>query len=223
MPSPADPDGATHAGRGLSPRLVEWLLAEPLGDLVALDVGTGRGPLALLLAAHCRRVVGIDRDAAAIEEARCRARSAGLSNVEFVIADAETVEYGAWAPDLVVAHLCMSNAIVERAAHALAPGRVLAFVAFHADQWIETGRRSRFAFDEDEMRAVLQRCGFAVERLEIDREVRTFRSVEEALAAVVGLAERWRQDGRWFRYIQYLEEGGRSLTISHLVVKARRR
>ena len=37
-----------------------------------------------------------------------------------------------------------------------------------------------------------------------------------------GLRERWRADGRWFRYIDFLEKGGRTLTEAHLVVKARR-
>jgi SAM-dependent methyltransferase len=168
-------------------------------------------------------VIGIDRDAGAVEEARRRARHAGPSNVEFVVTDAEVEEYVRFAPDLVVAHLCMSDPIVERAARALAPGHVLAFVAFHAEQWCETGRRSRFAYDEAQMTALLQRTGFGVESLEVDREVLRFTSVEEGLAAAIGLQERWRADGRWFRYIKYLEEGGRTLTRAHLVVKARRR
>jgi hypothetical protein len=57
----------------------------------------------------------------------------------------------------------------------------------------------------------------------VETEVTTFDSVQEALAAVVALEGRWREDGRWFRYVEYLESGGRSLTRSHLVVKARRR
>ena len=44
------------------------------------------------------------------------------------------------ARHLVVAHLCMSDAIIGRSGRALAPGHVLAFVAFHTDQWSETGR-----------------------------------------------------------------------------------
>jgi predicted TPR repeat methyltransferase len=168
-------------------------------------------------------VVGIDRDAEVIDEARRRARLAGTRNVEFVVTDAEVDEYVPFAPDLVVAHLCMSDAIVERSARALAPGRVLAFVAFHAEQWRETGRRSRFAYDEAQMTALLERTGFAVEDLEVDRDVQRFASVEEGLAAALGLQERWRSDGRWFHYIKYLEEGGRTLTRAHLVVKARRR
>jgi SAM-dependent methyltransferase len=198
------------------------LIAEPLGDLGALDVGTGSGRLALALAPWCRRVVGVDRTAESIAEARRRAAQAGLTNVEFVVADAEAGEYATWRPDLVVAHLCMSDAIVARAGRALAPGRALAFVAFHTDQWRETGRPSRFAYDEDRARRVLDEAGFLVEHMAVERQVETFGSVEEALAAVLGLEERWRVDGRWFHYIRFLEEGGRTLTRSHLVVKARR-
>jgi hypothetical protein len=72
------------------------------------------------------------------------------------------------------------------------------------------------------VRQVLTAAGFAVEHLEVERDVRRFGSVEEALAAAIGLQERWRADGRWFRYVKFLEEGGRTLTRSHLIVKARR-
>jgi hypothetical protein len=73
------------------------------------------------------------------------------------------------------------------------------------------------------MAEVLGSHGFAPEVIEVEREERHFASLEEALAGAVALEERWRADGRWFRYIAYLEGGGRSLTRSHLVVKARRR
>jgi SAM-dependent methyltransferase len=168
-------------------------------------------------------VVGVDRDVEALEEARRRAAAMGAANVEFVASDAEREEYARFAPDLVVAHLCVSDAIVERAARALAPGHVLAFAAFHAEQWRETGRRSRFAYDEGQVSALLERTGFALEGLAVDREVQRFGSVEEGLAAAVSLQERWRADGRWFHFIRFLEEGGRTLTRAHLVVKARRR
>ena len=217
-------DRATAAAPpGVSPTFWRLVVAEPLEELTALDVGTGGGRLALALAPVCRRVVGLDRDPALITEARRRAATLGLENAGFVVADAESIEYGAFEPDLVLAHLCMSDAIAERAARALAPGRVFAFVSFHTDQWRETGRRSRFAYDEDQAGRLLTRVGFVVEHLEIDRQVETFGSVEEALAAALGLAERWKADGRWFRYIKFLEEGGRTLTRSHLLVKARRR
>src|SRR5690349_14314905 len=187
-----------EAGAGLSPVFRGLLEAEPLAGRVVLDVGTGHGRLALWLAPRCARIVGIDRDEPALAEARRRAGAHGLDNVELVVCDAEDGEYVAFEPDAVVAHLCMSEAIVERAGRALEPGAPFAFVAFHADQWKETGKRSRFACDEAQARAVLGAHGFAVEHLSVERDVQRFGSVEEALAASVGLAERWRADGRWF-------------------------
>jgi SAM-dependent methyltransferase len=211
---------------GVSPRFWALLGAERLRDLAVLDVGTGSGRLALALAPHCRHVIGIDRDAEAIEEATRRVKERRLANVEFVVMDAEAPEDYAGLmgarPDLVVAHLCVSDRIVQNSGRSLAPGRALAFVAFHADQWRETGRRSRFAYDEDRVRRVLTDAGFVVEHLEVEQEVQRFDSVEAALAAAIGLQERWKSDGRWFHYMRFLEEGGRTLTRSHLIVKARK-
>jgi SAM-dependent methyltransferase len=210
---------------GVSPAYWTLLVEEPLPDATVLDVGTGQGRIALALAPRCRQVIGIDRDADVIEAARSRAAAARIANVDFVVADADVVEYAPLAPDppaLVTAHLFMSDALVERSARALRPGGALAVVGFHVDQWRETGRPSRFAYDEERMRRVLAAQGFVVEHLQVEREVQTFGSVEEALAAAISLEEKWKSDGRWFRYIKFLEEGGRTLTRSHLIVKARR-
>jgi SAM-dependent methyltransferase len=201
------------------------LLAEPLHDATVLDVGTGTGRLALALAPLCRHVVGVDREPDAIEEATRRAETLGLRNAEFVVADADAVDYQALVPAppaLVTAHLFLSDPLIERSVRALVPGGALAMVGFHVDQWKETGRPSRFAYDEARMRGALERNGFVVEHLAVERDVQRFGSVEEALAAAIGLSERWKSDGRWFRYIKFLEEGGRTLTHSHLIVKARR-
>ncbi len=205
-----------------SAAFLKLLADEDLTGRTVLDVGTGRGRLALALAPRSRRVVGIDRDEVALTDARRAAAAAGLTNVEFVGLDAEAGEYGGLEPDAVVAHLCMSSAIAERAGRALTRGAPFAFVAFHADQWRETGRRSRFAWNEDEARVALEGAGFRVEHLSVERDVQAFGSVEEALAAAIGLEEKWRADGRWFRYIKFLEEGGRTLTRAHLHVRARK-
>jgi SAM-dependent methyltransferase len=220
--SPAD------APVGVSPRFWALLGAERLTDAVVLDVGTGGGRLALGLTPYCRRVIGIDRDADAIAEATRRAKERGLANVEFLVLDAEGPhdyddlmgELG--RPDVIVAHLCMSDRIIQNSGRSLTAGQALAFVAFHADQWRETGRRSRFAYDEDQLRRVLAECGFVVQHLEVEQEVQHFDSVEAALAAAIALQERWKTDGRWFHYVRFLEQGGRTLTRSHLIVKARK-
>ena len=219
-PSPASPPG--EVAEGLSPAFLELLRAEPLAELTVLDVGTGSGRLAIALAPHCRAVVGVDRDARLIDEARKKAVAAGVTNARFVVGDVEVEEYAPFKPDTVVAYLCMSDAVAERAGRVLKPGQVFAFVAFHADQWKETGRPSRFAYGEVGAKRLLKRSGFAVERLTVEYQVQQFETVEQGLAAAVALQEKWKADGRWFRYVKFLEEGGRTLTRAHLVVKARK-
>jgi len=206
----------------VSLKFLALLEAEDLKDKVTLDVGCGAGRLAFLLAPRCRRVIGIDRDAQAIRDARERAATEGIENVEFHVVDAEAVEYDGFGPQLIAAHLCMSDAIIARCARALAPGECLAFVAFHVDQWRETGRPSRFAYDEARLASVLRENGFHPEHLEVEREVTRFGTVQEGLAAAAGLEDKWKADGRWQRYVEFLERGGRTLTRSHLIVKARR-
>ena len=206
----------------VSPRFLAVLAAEGLEGKRALDVGCGAGRVTLWLAPRTKHAVGLDRDAGAVAEARRLAEGAGISNVEFHESDVEREEYERWRPELVTAHLCASDAIIERAARALPPGQCLAMVAFHVEQWKETGKVSRFAYDEARMERALRFHGFAPEVLEIERDVARFGSVEEGLAAAVGLEDKWRADGRWFRYIAFLEEGGRTLTRAHLIIKARR-
>jgi len=206
----------------LSPKFLALLEVEDLKDKVVLDVGCGAGRLTFLIASRCRSVIGIDRDTTAIVQARQRAAAERLANAEFSVVDAEAVEYDPFGPQLIVAHLCMSDAIIARCARALAPGECLAFVAFHVDQWRETGRPSRFAYDEARLASVLRENGFVPEHLEVEREVTRFGTVQEGLAAAAGLEDKWKADGRWQRYVEFLERGGRTLTRSHLIVKARR-
>ncbi len=206
----------------LSPRFLALLEAEGLEGKRALDVGCGTGRLTFWLAPRVKHVVGLDRDVHALAEARRLAGEGGLANLEFHETDVEREEYGRRLPDLITAHLCASDAIIERAGRALAPGHCLAMVAFHVDQWRETGKVSRFAYDESRMKRALRSGGFTPEVIEVEVDVKRFGSVEEGLAAAVGLEDRWRSDGRWFRYIAFLEEGGRTLTRAHLIVKARR-
>ncbi|ASJ08429.1 protoporphyrinogen oxidase [Thermococcus siculi] len=67
-----------------------FLLAENLavkeGD-AALDVGTGTGIIALLMARRARKVLGVDINPIAVELARENARINGIENVEFRVSD----------------------------------------------------------------------------------------------------------------------------------------
>jgi ubiquinone/menaquinone biosynthesis C-methylase UbiE len=210
-------------GHGVSPAFLALVRSEPIRELGLLDIGCGWGRLTLLLAPEAGRIVGIDRDAAALREARRLARKRSLANARFVVADAEVVEYRRWRPQMVVAHLCMSDAIIERASRALPPGGSLAFACFHTDQWKETGKVSRFAYSEERMSSVLRANGFVPERLEVEREVAEFSTVADGLSLVREIRSRWEADGRWENFLAFLEAGGRTLTRSHLIVKARKR
>ena len=84
---------------GVSARFLDLLAREPLGVSRVLDVGCGAGRLSLALAPASRWVVGLDREAASIQEARRRAAAAGLVNVEFHEADVEAEPYEPWRPD----------------------------------------------------------------------------------------------------------------------------
>jgi SAM-dependent methyltransferase len=213
---------------GIDPTFWRLVLAEDLRDKSVVDVGTGSGRVALALAPRCRAVVGIERDPELIDEARHRARDAGLGNVTFVAADADARPHfrelgpDVSAPDLVVAHMFLSDPLVVNAAASVPRGGAIVCCGFHVEHWRETGRPSRFAYDESRMRQLLETHGFSVEHLGVERQVQRFASLEEALAAAVGLEERWRADGRWFRYIEFLEQGGRTLTRALLVAKGRR-
>lgn len=211
---------------GLSPTLLDIIYRAGLTGKRVLDVGCGQGRLALLLAPEAREVVGIDTVPEVIAAAQQRAADEGLTNAEFLPADAETLDLAAWGPfDLVVANLCMSNAIMQRAQRVLVPGGHLIFAAFHADQWIETGKRSRFAYTEVEMEAALTAAGLVAELLHVEREIVHFDSPEAALAYVTerGLRERWRERSRWDGYVRYVEGGGRSLTAhAHIIASARK-
>lgn len=222
-PEPAVAAASSRGHEVLSPSLLAWLVEEPLAAGTVLDIGTGTGRLALALAPRARRVLGIDTDAGALVEARRRARRAGVGNVLFIVADAERVDYRSLGrPDVVAAHLCMSDAIVARASEGLRHGGVLAFAAFHADQWRETGRVSRFAYDETGARAALEAAGFRVEALTVEREVARFASRAEAEAYAARFRRKWEADGRWEGWRRFLDEGGLTLTESRLVVLARR-
>src|SRR5574337_1644897 len=112
----------------LSATLLRLIREEPLFEWTVLDVGCGNGRLTFALAEEAGRIIGIDWSDQVIEQATRRARADGLDRVRFVCGDADRIDYSELGPiDLVVAHLCMSDEILRRAAAVLAPGRAIAF------------------------------------------------------------------------------------------------
>lgn len=216
----------TDDHEALSRLLLRAIAGVPLRGALALDIGTGRGRLAFVLAGRAGRVVGVDRDAAALDDARREAAARGLAHVTFVEADVEApaADYRALAggaPDLVAAHLCLSDAILAHAARALAPGGLVAVAGFHADQWRETGVRSRFAYDERGLEAALDAAGLEPRLLGVERAVLDFgedpRAPRDYLAAT-GLADRFAASGRLAGFEAFVAGGGRRLTTQARVV-----
>lgn len=81
------------------------LLIEVLGDreLRVLDVGTGTGFIALLLAELGHEVIGVDISEEMLRIAREKARKLNIENVEFHLADAEELPFPDNTFDAVVA------------------------------------------------------------------------------------------------------------------------
>jgi ribosomal protein L11 methylase PrmA len=208
---------------------LRWIAEEHPATMRLVDVGCGSGRLTLAVAPLAAEVIGIDRDGAALTAGCRRAHEMGLTNVRFVRADAEVSSYttlvGAASIDMVVANLCLSNAIIERAYTALPVGGCLICTALHTAQWQEAGYRSRFAYDANELRNFLVHNGWRCEAMEIDTEVLHIQRLEdlEQYFADSPIRARWQRDGRWKRLVQHIASGGERFTVrSHLLVKARK-
>lgn len=91
--------------RAIALEFVDWL--DPLPDQAWLDVGCGTGALTAAIASHARpaRIIGIDPDAAAIDEAR---RTLGDRRREFRVASAERLPVPADTMDLAVSGLVLN-------------------------------------------------------------------------------------------------------------------
>ena len=222
---PGEGHEATHGS--LSETLLRLIREEPLRERTVLEVGCGKGRLAFALAEEAGRIIGIDWSDQLIQEAGQHARTLGLDHITFMCGDAEQIEYCELGPiDLVVAHLCMSDEIIRRAAAVLAPGCCIAFSTLHRDQWKESGRSSRFAYGEQDVETALTAAGFDPVYLEAEHEVLSFAAAADALAYMeaLDLIGKWKADSRWEGFLAYLQRGGRELTIrARVTVKAHRR
>ncbi|MFQ5888123.1 MAG: class I SAM-dependent methyltransferase [Candidatus Hydrothermarchaeales archaeon] len=213
-----------NSGGRINTTLLDLIRDELIAQFCLLDVGCGSGALTFALAPDSRYVIGIDISRDRIEEAQRYAIAKNIKNVSFHVKDAYTTDYRSLGSiDMVVSHLCMSDEIVSRSYQALQNGHPFAFACFHSENLKELGRRSRFSYTKSEIKKLLLETGFKIEYLEVEKEKIEFRSRKEALDYFNDRTKiRWQRDGRWSTFLSFLDEGGRSITKSRLVVKARK-
>lgn len=212
---------------GLSKSFRDRLDTLPPPKEVAIDLGTGTGRVALLLAKRYPHVVALDIDANAIEAARDAARHLKVPNVEFVVADAEASDLRSFNTgnlyELATAHLFLSLPLLERVHAALAPGGYLLAYGLESENWVEAGG-SRFNLSPDAVRGRLDELGFEVHDERIERTVHQFA---DAAAGREYLKDRrlwtkWNEDGRWSTWRKRFRPGPATLTESRLFVWATR-
>jgi SAM-dependent methyltransferase len=98
---------------------------QPRGDERALDVGSGLGALALALAPHVREVVGVEIEEERVDRARVLADD--VPNVEFVVGDAQRLDFERGEFDLAgtlrtLHHLPRPELVVAELARVTRPG-----------------------------------------------------------------------------------------------------
>ena len=207
----------------LNRTLLNLIKEEPTEDMRVLDLGCGYGKLTFALAPVVKYITGIDRSPEQIKRAEELAVERGIDNVEFHVADARTTDYSRFGKiDMIVAHFFMSNEAVYNSSRCLGHGNVFAFACFHEDRLKELGVKSRFSYSLDGMEDLLKNAGFRVEYLDAEKEVLEFKSKKEFYDYFKGSKARLEQTSRWKNFMKYLEQGGRKITYSTLVGKARK-
>jgi len=77
------------------PQVLSWLVdcAQPQANWRALDIATGTGHTAFALSPHVREIVALDLTPAMLDEARGLAAKRGITNVRFIVGDAQELPF----------------------------------------------------------------------------------------------------------------------------------
>ena len=109
------------------------VLAEPNAADIVLDVGTGPGNTALALAPHVAHVTGLDLTPEMLDQARRITAERGVTNVDWVLGDAERLPFPDSSFDLYTAraaphHFHDIGAALNEAFRVLKPGGRACFI-----------------------------------------------------------------------------------------------
>jgi len=113
-------------------------------DDAVLDIGCGSGATTLMAAANAHRVLGLDISHPLIEVAAHRAAEAGVDNVDFIVADAQTYGFADGEFTLVMSQFGLMffddpEGAFANLRRSLAPGGRLSFVCWQgleANEWL---------------------------------------------------------------------------------------
>ena len=179
-----------HAGAAWLEEVTE--LAQPRPADLVLDVATGTGHTALALAPHVAHVTGLDLTSEMLEQARQLAEARGVTNVDWVLGDAQELPFADGSFDIWTAraaphHFSDLGRAIREAFRILRPGGVLVIIdgsgpveaRDHLHQ-VEMLRdpSHRLMYTVEEWRAILPAAGFTIEEARL-------REMEQDFAAWV--------------------------------------
>lgn len=133
-----------------------------------LDVGTGTGRIAELLAPHAEHVVAFDKSPDMLRIARARLQHLQADRVELVQGDFAQIPFAARSFDTVLFHQVLHyaqapEAVLSGAARVTAPGGRIAIVDFAAhdrEDLRQTHAHARLGFSDAQIEAMLRDAGF---------------------------------------------------------------
>jgi ArsR family transcriptional regulator len=150
---------------------VEQALATALGDAPVgdlLDIGTGTGRIAELLADHASRVVALDKSLEMLKLARAKLQHLPTDKIELVQGDFTDLPFGEAQFDTVLLHQVLHFAqepelVLQEAARVTRPGGRIAIVDFAAHSREELRTRhahARLGFADGQLRQMLRDAGY---------------------------------------------------------------
>jgi SAM-dependent methyltransferase len=175
----------------VSDRYLELIQASIKPDFSILDLGTGGGRMAFLLAEGARRIVGADLSQALIDGAKDKVRAFDCGNLRFVHGDLEEgdaygrcIEENEGRPfDMAISNVlirkdaCRFDPVLENCRKAVRPGGLL-ILRIESSGDLPEIMTELPCYSRDEVRSFLERYGYRIELLEEERFSQRFSGPE---------------------------------------------